>query len=48
MTINGKHVVEALRRDANYLGQASVAVVVLSFAGLALAAAVIDVLALRP
>lgn len=47
MTINSKHVVETLRRDATYVGQAAVAVVFLGFAGLALAAAIIDLLALR-
>lgn len=47
MTINGKTVVETLRRDATYVGQASVAVVFLGFAGLAVAAAIIDLLALR-
>jgi hypothetical protein len=47
MTLDSKHVVETLRRDATYVGQAAVAVVVLCFAGLALAAAIFDLNALR-
>lgn len=47
MTLNGKTVVETLRRDATYVGQAAVAIVFFSFAGLALAAAIIDLMALH-
>ena len=40
--IKSKTVVAELRRDVTYLGRAVVAIVFLGFAGLALAAAVID------
>jgi uncharacterized protein involved in exopolysaccharide biosynthesis len=42
--MNGRNVVAALRRDAGYIWQAAVAVVFIGFAGLAVAAAVYDLL----
>jgi hypothetical protein len=42
-----KNVVAALRRDASYVWNAVIAVVFIGFAGLALAAALFDLLAIR-
>jgi len=42
-----KNVVAELRRDASFIGNVVVAVVFLCFAGLAVAAAFLDLLALR-
>ena len=42
--MKNKNVGAALRRDARYLGSAAVAVVIVSFAVLAVAAAVYDLL----
>ena len=42
-----KNVVAALRRDVNFIGNAVVAVVFICFAGLAVAAALLDLLAMR-
>jgi hypothetical protein len=47
MMMNSKHVVATLRRDASFVWNASIAVVFIGFAGIALAAAVFDVLAIR-
>lgn len=47
MTIKNRNVVAALRRDVNFVWHAAIAVVFVCFAGLALAAAVIDLMALR-
>ena len=47
MMIKNRNVVAALRRDVNFVWNAAVAVVFVCFAGLALAAAVIDLMALR-
>jgi hypothetical protein len=45
--INSKNVVTELRRDVHYILNAMIAVVFISFAGLALAAALLDLLAIR-
>jgi hypothetical protein len=42
-----KNVVSALRRDASFVWHAIIAVVFLGFAGLAVAAALLDLLSLR-
>jgi hypothetical protein len=47
MMINKHNVVAALRRDVTFVGNAVVAVVFICFAGLAVAAALLDLLALR-
>ena len=47
MMMNSKTVVSALRRDVSFVWNAVIAVVFIGFAGLALAAAVLDVAALR-
>ncbi|MBI3705886.1 MAG: hypothetical protein HY244_18995 [Rhizobiales bacterium] len=47
MTINKHNVVAALRRDVIFVGNAVVAVVFICFASLAVAAALLDFLALR-
>jgi|GEM_PF-348486 hypothetical protein len=45
--INGKNVVAALRRDATFVWHAVIAVVFICFATLAVAAALLDLLAIR-
>ena len=45
--IKSKNVVAELRRDASFIGNVVVAVVFISFASLAVAAAFLDLLALR-
>jgi hypothetical protein len=45
--MTGKNVVAALRRDASYVLSATIAVVFIGFAGLALAAALFDLLPIR-
>jgi len=45
--MTSKNVVAALRRDASYVWNAAIAVVFIGFAGLALAAALFDLLAIR-
>ena len=47
MMMNSKTVVSALRRDVSFVWNAVIAVVFIGFAGLALAAAVLDVMAMR-
>jgi len=47
MMMNSKTVVSALRRDVSFVWNAVIAVVFIGFAGLALAAAVLDVMAIR-
>ena len=47
MVIKGWNVGETLRRDATYVGHAVVAVVFVCFAAVVLAAAIVDLLALR-
>jgi hypothetical protein len=47
MHISREHLVSTLRRDANFVANAIVAVVFISFAGLAVAAALLDFAALR-
>lgn len=47
MMMNSKTVVSALRRDVSFVWNAVIAVVFVGFAGLALAAAVLDVMAIR-
>ena len=47
MTIKNRDVVAELRRDVNFVWHAAIAVVFISFASLALAAAVFDLMALR-
>lgn len=47
MTIKSRNVVETLRRDATYVRQAAVVFVFVCFAGMVLAAAIVDLLALR-
>ena len=47
MMMNSKNVVAALRRDVSFVWNAVIAVVFIGFAGLALAAAVLDVVAIR-
>lgn len=45
--INSKNVVSALRRDVAFVWHAVIAVVFIGFATLAIAAALLDVLAIR-
>jgi hypothetical protein len=45
--MNKQNVVAALRRDVTFVGNAVVAVVFIGFAGLAVAAALFDFIALR-
>ncbi len=45
--INSRNVVTALRRDVSLVGQAVVAVLFIAFVSLALAATIIDLMALR-
>jgi hypothetical protein len=45
--INTKNVVAALRRDVSFIWHAVIAVVFICFASLAVAAALIDLLAIR-
>mgnify|MGYP000218045436 CR=1 FL=1 len=47
MVMNSKHIMDVLRRDATFVLHAVIAVVFIGFASLALAAALIDLLALR-
>lgn len=47
MMMNSKTVVSALRRDVSFVWNAVIAIVFIGFAGLALAAAVLDVMAIR-
>ena len=47
MMMNSKTVLSALRRDVSFVWNAVIAVVFIGFAGLALAAAVLDVMAIR-
>jgi hypothetical protein len=47
MTINGKTIVATFRRDVSILRNGLVAVVFIGFAGLAVAAALYDLLSLR-
>jgi hypothetical protein len=47
MMMNSKNVVAALRRDASFVWNAVIAVVFIGFAGLAVAAAVLDLWAIR-
>lgn len=47
MVLKSKNVVDTLRHDVEVVGPAAVAVVFLCFAGVAIAAAVIDLMALR-
>lgn len=46
--MNSKNVVAALRRDVSFVWNAVIAVVFIGFAGLAVAAAVIDLVPVRP
>jgi hypothetical protein len=45
--INSKNVVAALRRDVSFIWHAVIAVMFIGFAGLAVAAALLDLLAIR-
>jgi hypothetical protein len=47
MMMNSKNVVAALRRDESFVWNAVIAVVFIGFAGLAVAAAVFDLVAIR-
>ena len=47
MMMHSKTVVSALRRDVSFVWNAVIAVVFIGFAGLALAAAVLDLVAIR-
>ena len=47
MMMNTKTVVSALRRDVSFVWNAVIAVVFIGFAGLAVAAAVVDLVAIR-
>jgi len=47
MMMNSKNVVAALRRDASFVWNALIAVVFIGFAGLAIAATVLDLIAIR-
>lgn len=47
MMMNSKNVAAALRRDASFVWNAVVAVVFIGFAGLAVAATVLDLVAIR-
>ena len=44
---NNRNVVASLRRDASFVWNAVIAVVFIGFAGLAIAATVLDVMAVR-
>jgi hypothetical protein len=44
MTMNSKNVVATLRRDASFVWSAVIAVVFISFAGLAVAATLLDLM----
>ena len=48
MMISNRTVVATLRRDASFVWNAVIAVVFIGFAGLAIAATVLDVIAVRP
>ncbi len=48
MMMDSKSVVSALRRDVSFVWNAVIAVVFIGFAGLAVAATVLDVIATRP
>ncbi len=45
MMMNSKHVVSTLRRDASFIWRAVIAVVFVGFAGLAVAATLLDFMA---
>ncbi len=45
--INSKNVVAALRRDVSFIWHAVIVVMFIGFAGLAVAAALLDLLAIR-
>ncbi len=47
MMMDSKSVVSALRRDVSFVWNAFIAVVFIGFAGLAVAATVLDVVAIR-
>ena len=47
MLMNSKNVVAALRRDASFIWNALIAVVFIGFAGLAVAAALLDLVSIR-
>jgi hypothetical protein len=47
MKMNSKNVVAALRRDASFVWNAMVAVVFIGFAGLAVAAALLDLVSIH-
>jgi hypothetical protein len=47
MMMNSKNVVAALRRDVSFVWNAVIAVVFIGFASLAIAAAVMDLMAIR-
>jgi hypothetical protein len=47
MRMNSKSVVSALRRDVSFVWNAMVAVVFIGFAGLAVAAALLDLVSIR-
>mgnify|MGYP006919626577 CR=1 FL=1 len=47
MKMNSKTVVAALRRDVSFIWNAMIAVVFIGFAGLAVAAALLDLMAIR-
>jgi hypothetical protein len=47
MMMNGKNVMAALRRDVSFVWNALVAVVFVGFAGLAVAAALLDLVSIR-
>jgi hypothetical protein len=45
--VNSRNVVAALRRDASFVWHAVIAIVFIGFAGLAVGAALIDLMSLR-
>ena len=47
MLMNSKNVVAALRRDVSFIWNALIAVVFIGFAGLAVAAALLDLVSIR-
>lgn len=47
MMMNGKNVMAALRRDVSFVWNALIAVVFVGFAGLAVAAALLDLVSIR-
>jgi hypothetical protein len=47
MMMNSKNIVAALRRDASFVWNALVAVVFIGFAGVAVAAALFDLVSIR-